>query len=321
MSSQRAALVLALATGAADCGGGQTGRDEWDERGRTSVLRDDPRDASAPPAIPGPAADSGGDLRASAEVPAAGNDLGAGGVAATDGAAGTGGAGTGRAADAGDEPDASGPGTSGGATGSGNGGGSGGAGGAGGSSGSGGAAPFFTCPDLDGNRRPDCEESLVMNSGFNHDGSGWKPLWGGQAAFDPRDASGLTASGSLAVANLAGPAAEPGRTWAGSGQCVAVTGATTYEFYAQSFTLGGPEADGSATAVGVQLFESPDCGESPGTAYLGPVTPRIAAWTLLRATAPAPSTVKSIQVRLLVQKSASQPAVTALFDNVLVKGQ
>jgi hypothetical protein len=177
-----------------------------------------------------------------------------------------------------------------------------------------------SCPDLDLNGTPDCQEDLLLNGTFALDGAAWISEFAAQQAFDSHDASAAIWSGSLAVTNSSVDATDGDWNMTGSNQCVAVSAGGTYVVYAQSFIVTATSGTMAKAGAGLRFFNTANCsGAASGAGYLAPLVVTAASWVTLQGMAMAPTGAQSVAVRLLVQKPYNQAATTARFDNVLFK--
>jgi hypothetical protein len=177
-------------------------------------------------------------------------------------------------------------------------------------------APACPGPDLDGNGMLDCRETMTANADFARDGAGWDAEVGATLAWDARDAEAHAGSGSLAVTNTASSNVASS-SMAGGRRCLPVAGGTVYRLLAQVMM---PAGQPSATAgLAAAFHASADCSGPLLAAVPLPLASKLDVWSLLTADAQAPAVARSLQVRLVVVKPFTQPAVRALFDNVLVR--
>ena len=254
-------------------------------------------------------------------------DASAGGAAggADTGTAGDGGrASGGTDADAGAAPTAGTTGTSGGASG-GRGGSSGSGGVAGssagvsssaGSAGNAGATSLFPCGDLNRDLVDDCRQTLVQNSRFDAEVSGWDGEPSTSQVWDASNASGAPGSGSLKLSNLSPMVAVNGFEVAGSHQCITVSPTTSYDFAARVMLAPG-QTNGQA-GVNVWLFDDDACQGNLVTGNT-PIAGGVAgSWSILSGRLWVPGGVHSMYVRLVAIKPFAQPALSVFIDDVLV---
>jgi hypothetical protein len=161
--------------------------------------------------------------------------------------------------------------------------------------------------------------SLLRNGGFDTatDLRGWKPELLATAVWDGRDAAGNPASGSLAVTN--GNTAEAvGSSEAGARRCLIVPGGE-YRIGADVLIAEG-RSDGLA-GLSFSFFPSTNCAGAAS----GPPTESLiggaGAWMRVQVAAAPPPGANSMLVRGVALKPFRQPALTVLFDNVIVQAQ
>ena len=186
--------------------------------------------------------------------------------------------------------------------------------------------PLGSCPDLDQNSVPDCQESLVQDPSFDSDGGDGSmaiAAWANEAnatkAWQDTDADARTKSGSLAVKNI-NVVSIDGLTMAGAKQCVKVTGGTTYELYAKTFVSSG-QAGAPAGGFNINFFAAADCSGDVLTGKTSNLPDATDSWSVLHAEAQAFSNARSMLVRLVAVKEFKVDPVTVLFDDVLVKAK
>jgi hypothetical protein len=159
--------------------------------------------------------------------------------------------------------------------------------------------------------------SLVTNYRFDAAIDGWQLSPNASATRSSQDANGSAQSGSLdlAVSGRSAGAVEDAYAY----QCVPVTPGAAYDLQASLFIQSGHGVvQGS---IGAWFYDSSDC---TGAADAMPTTANRTAeqdsWQLVTLTnaALAPSTARSMAVRLVLTKPLGQTAGEVLFDNVLV---
>lgn len=239
------------------------------------------------------------------------------------GAAGAGAAGAG-------DPEGSGAGGSlgsDGGAGTGNGGagaGSGGNGGATATAGAGGggsAGNASTCPDLDADGVPDCQQTIVANPSFSSVIAPWAAEIGATASWTSRDANGSAISGALAVTNVDTNVthASNGSVTAGAYQCISVAAGSSYEVAAHAFLPSGQGA-GWAGFVLEEYFAAGCAGAPWPVPFVSPQVTATGSWqTVSATTTQIPLGIVSVGVRLVAGKPAAQASLEALFDDVLVR--
>jgi hypothetical protein len=178
-----------------------------------------------------------------------------------------------------------------------------------------------TCPDLDGDGVPDCQQTLVSNPSFDQSTASWTAESGSTAGWTSLDANGSSSSGAIAVTNVdTNPAhASNGSTTAGASQCLAVVAGSSYEVAVQAFLRSG-QGSGWAGFVLEEYF-APGCAGAPWSVpFLSPQLTATDAWrTIIGTTTQIPLGIAAIAVRLVAVKPPAQPSLEALFDNVLVR--
>lgn len=177
--------------------------------------------------------------------------------------------------------------------------------------------PKGECPDLDGNGVLDCRESALMNPDFKTATTGWKAEANASATFSSEDGDGTSGSGAVAVTNAAsGDVA--GAAMAGVRQCVSTQGGVAYVLHGQ---MRLEDAQGATAGISVQLFTSADCVGTVSAAHSTSLHDSQPGWRPLQSVMMVPQGIRSMAVRLIVVKPFRQAAVTALFDNVLLKAR
>lgn len=175
------------------------------------------------------------------------------------------------------------------------------------------------CPDLNADGILDCKESLVMNPDFRAGLTGWTAELNMRQAFPSMDAMGNPASGSIAVTNANQSDTAVGSTMGGSGQCIPVMGAGTFDLYVQTLVA----VDGyTSSGVVLQFYPSADCSGSLNGSFMpGLADQNISGWRVLQSIITTPAATRSILLRLVVLKPFKQAPTQALFDNVLLKAR
>lgn len=170
-------------------------------------------------------------------------------------------------------------------------------------------------------------QNLVVNGGFEADPiTGWDPVGAtGSRAWSADDINASAASGSAEFSiDTTGEAV-------GLAQCLAVGGATDYDYYARMKFPTGQPAGSARALVDVQFFSSPDCsGTALGAEGQGAVVGAAyalddAAWygipgeaelgTKGRATSPAAAA--SARLRIYVEQLAGSDTQVVRFDEVV----
>ena len=184
-----------------------------------------------------------------------------------------------------------------------------------GSPGSGGALEF-PCGDLNQDAVDDCGQTLVKNSRFDSEASGWDAEADLTQTWDPSNASGKPGPGSLLLRNTAATTEAKGAFMVGSHQCIVATPGATYDVAAR-FMLAADQTAGEA-GVNIWLFDDDACQGnlvSGKTAISGGKTGQ---WLALRGTIWIPGGVHSMYVRLVAIKPFNQSSLSVLVDDVLI---
>ncbi|MGC4090116.1 MAG: hypothetical protein QM756_19980 [Polyangiaceae bacterium] len=306
-----AKLALSAGGQASEGGAGGVPGTEIEAGGAGAALGD----AGAPPSEAG----SGGSASASGGSGAGGRSAsGSGGAAAGGKAATSGGSGGASSGGVSSGGASSGGASNGGAS---NGGVSSGGNGSGGSSGglgSGGA--LWACADLDANKTPDCNETLVKDatfeSPFNPSQSNWKVDAGAVAAWDALDAGAGAPSGSLLLTNQSSTGTD--LTQVGAAQCISVSAGKPYSAFAQSYAQAS--AGGVFARLSLTYFSNSGCTGAASSLVVAPLEGTTNGWRVLSLSrVAAPSGATSALVRLEVLKLPTSPSVNVRFDNVLVR--
>jgi hypothetical protein len=171
-------------------------------------------------------------------------------------------------------------------------------------------------PDLDGNGTLDCRETMTGNADFARDGAGWDAEVSATLAWDGRDAEAHAGSGSLSVTNAATSNAATA-SMAGGRRCLPVTAGTAYRLLGQVLIPAG-QASASA-GLAAAFYSSADCTGPLLAPVVLPLASQKDVWSVLTTDATAPPAARSLQVRVVVVKPFTEPAVKALFDNLLVR--
>lgn len=171
------------------------------------------------------------------------------------------------------------------------------------------------CPDIDGNKVLDCDETLAQNAGFDADVSTWANDTGASTKWDERDAHSRTDSGALSL-ELETVVDKEGTVLLGTRQCFSASGGAVYRFATE---VSVPVETASARA-GIQLipYASPACN---GT-LLDNVTSNLiqgTTWSVAEITYLMPVAAKSVALRLIAIKPFKDEPTPILFDNVLVR--
>ena len=175
---------------------------------------------------------------------------------------------------------------------------------------------------------PDSEcETLVKNPGFHFDSSEWQSeksaVYLGWHPVDPSDSD---SSGSMGVLNLLSGISPIGVVSEGARQCLPATQGKRYgtavDVFIPSEQVYGWDGgfEDAKAGLSILFYRKDDCqgasipqGSSVTLAQGADSWKRSSGWTL------APQETLSMAVRLVVIKPISQPSLSALFDNVLVR--
>ncbi|HVW26064.1 MAG TPA: hypothetical protein VHC69_11895 [Polyangiaceae bacterium] len=165
----------------------------------------------------------------------------------------------------------------------------------------------------------DCADTVALNADFNTDIKGWTS--DNQAVlrwvnFDSQNASG---SGSLGV-KVATIGDFDGPVEAAASQCITVDSTLTYQYQASVYIKRG-QIDGGQAQIEVWFFDQDGCqglvhtpSYTIGTFYTTDKWADLVAQTNLKP----PDGVKSMSVRLGVQKPFRSDPFEALFDAIRV---
>jgi hypothetical protein len=171
------------------------------------------------------------------------------------------------------------------------------------------------CPDIDGNRVLDCDETLVENATFDRDTAGWLNEDDSELFWDDADAHEMGESGSLVVENRLS-VEQDGLVLLGARQCVPLTGGAVYHLAAEISV----HDDTSDTQGGLQLllYDGPDCSGAIIAAVASSFL-RASDWNVTSLTYVTPTETASAALRLVVMKPFDAPARRVAFDNVLLR--
>ncbi|MDX2054732.1 MAG: hypothetical protein SFV15_20185 [Polyangiaceae bacterium] len=188
-----------------------------------------------------------------------------------------------------------------------------------GSMGSGGAGPpiLLKCPDLNGNRVLDCEESLAQNGDFAQNLEFWLPdphitqTWAAE-----QDAGSYQGSGAVKVQLTVVSSTSILQVVEYTRQCISITPGT-YDVGVQLFIAGGQGTGNGGLAL--RWFSSSNC-TTPGFLSVaeGGSTSEVGKWTTLSQVVTAPDNAQSVLFSLGVTKPFQQPSFEVLFDNALL---
>jgi hypothetical protein len=175
-----------------------------------------------------------------------------------------------------------------------------------------------TCPDLDGNARPDCNETAIKNSTFDVDTRNWQEEMGLALTWVNFDAHQKPTSGALSVENR-NQVDRDGMMMSGARQCFDVRGGAIYRVAAE-LLISEDQEEGSGA---LQLIFHDD------VACMGHVIDNITSspagpgpiWKLITLTQRAPTSAKSAAIRLVSMKPFRHASFRVTFDNVLVRAE
>ncbi|HVW23788.1 MAG TPA: hypothetical protein VHC69_00360 [Polyangiaceae bacterium] len=171
------------------------------------------------------------------------------------------------------------------------------------------------CPDDNGDGKPDCQESLVVNWTLDDDTSNFAAEDGAVLSWRAVDANGKAGSGSLTVTDTA---QNDSGAWAftAATQCVPITGGLSYELDVLAFIPTAQQIGGAN--IGGWFFGDAACNGTAALKYDAPPTDKVGAWTPVSGTVVAPRSARSLLVRLVALKPYGDPPFTAWFDDVHV---
>jgi len=168
---------------------------------------------------------------------------------------------------------------------------------------------------MDGNDVDDCSETLVTNSAFDIDASGWWPESGVTVEWVSRDFDDFDDSGALQVTFTETGAGDQ-LLMAGAQQCLPSIDEGNYQVGSHFFRGGGQ--DGWA-GVNILFFGEADCtGALVGSQTL-PLDAGEDAWLTTQSRVAVPPTVTSLMVRLVAIKPANAASLVVLFDGILAR--
>jgi hypothetical protein len=170
--------------------------------------------------------------------------------------------------------------------------------------------------NLDG--KPDCDDTLSLNSDFNRSIQGWTGTANATVRWVQLDVQGAGQSGSIAVKNVE-EGDYDGVSEAAATQCLSATPGVTYTYEAWTFIEHG-QPFGNAQ-LEVWFYDQPDCAPlvTDNGAYALNSLDVTDHWNLLRGSLKVPATVHSMSVRLVATKPYRNRPIEVLFDSVRVQ--
>lgn len=173
------------------------------------------------------------------------------------------------------------------------------------------------CPDLDFNGKGDCKETLVTNPNFAADVGGWTAGDDVSLEWSAQNYLGDAPSGSAQI-TVRGYSDGDGMLQRASSQCVKLGASSQLQLFAHVFFEGDQGAGGPS--IGLFFFGNEDCsGPALGVPFQASAA-RTDAWETLAAQPMVPEGSRSALVRLAVSKPYRTLALTASFDNILLRG-
>ena len=169
-------------------------------------------------------------------------------------------------------------------------------------------------PNLNADATEDCAQTLVMNSQFPEDVSGWtRTLSGGPASWQSNDALDNSASGSLRLTNNR---SDISRQFVGRGTCIAVSPSTDYTVFA-NYRIPDQGPSTPQAGFGYFLYDNATCeGSFAGLGYSARMA-GTADWAEQSYSFSTGATTGSI-VLLLTLDKIEAAAAYAEFDNILL---
>lgn len=183
--------------------------------------------------------------------------------------------------------------------------------------------PSAMCPDLDGNQIADCAETRVTNPGFATSVEAWLPEMDSLLSWVQNDANGNRESGSALLSSVGViDAAASGSALRAASQCLPVAGKQLISVYGNAWVDGDQDAAGLAQIV-VFFFDGDDCAGAFTSSFNTPqpLDGKRDSWLVLKAGGVAPSSNRSVSIKLAIAKPFRAASFQARFDNVLVKIQ
>lgn len=180
-----------------------------------------------------------------------------------------------------------------------------------GGSDSGGAPLVDGCADLDTDGVSDCAVTLLANSTFKVDVSGW--------AAKPEAALEWARSNALADSPPGSASLTTSATRGSAIQCVPLVGQQLVIAYANTFIEQASPA-GTQTLLEVSFFDEPGCFGERYRSFETPPANAAADWLTVHAGALTEPTTQSVELALVaVREPTTTGTVRCYFDNVLLK--
>jgi hypothetical protein len=173
------------------------------------------------------------------------------------------------------------------------------------------------CAHTDLNGKPDCSDTLTVNSDFNRDTTYWGVTGNASVRWVKLDVQGSGMSGSIAVKDVEQGDFD-GNSEAAASQCVAAVPGATYAYQVWTFIAHGQPYGQSQLEV--WFHDQPKCAAlvSDNGAYALNSLDVTDHWNLLRGSLHIPETVHSMSVRLVTRKPYRNAPIEILFDSVRV---
>jgi hypothetical protein len=161
----------------------------------------------------------------------------------------------------------------------------------------------------------DCGETLLKNADFNRSIAEWKAAAGAQLKWVNVDAQDQKSSGALAVRN-AEQGDYDGTVGVAAAQCLPAETHKTYDYAASMFIRRG-QAFGEGQIL-VFFYGSEDCSGLVSSAYAVTQVESTEKWMRASGSLNIPEGVRSMGVRLQVEKPFRSEILEVLFDAVRV---
>jgi hypothetical protein len=182
------------------------------------------------------------------------------------------------------------------------------------------------CTYSGGTVSPGCE-TLAKNAGFATDTDGWQQEpYAIELGWEPGDAGGSSASGSILVTNSLYSSTNDGINPSGGMQCLEVTPGAAY-IMAGDVNIPDGQGDGSmgpyVGQAGLSIFfwRGEHCEDTTPTlaSFQTKLVTDAGKWTHVAGGAVAPDGAGSMSIRLLTIKPFKEYSFKAEFDNVLLQ--
>lgn len=177
-----------------------------------------------------------------------------------------------------------------------------------------------SCADRNHDGTPDCDASLVANATFDHDTTSWQTEPDVTTEWTVDDARGSSSSGSMIVRNSS-QGAPGGWSFGGATQCITATRGATYDLRADTF-IPAEQAVGGA-GLSVWFFPTENCAgtAASGDKFDAAPTDKVGVWFTVGETTTAPTSARSMLVRLVALKPLDTAEFDALFDRVRITAE